>query len=103
VTVGVPAAEAIARVRADIYFMGVSGLHPDTGLTTGDAEEAAIKRPISQQAAEAVVLASREKLGAASPYLMMLLTHASAVVVEPELPEEVLKPFRLSGLDIVEA
>lgn len=103
VAVGAPAAEAIARVRADLYFMGVTGLHPETGLTTGDAEEAAIKRLISQQAAETVVLASREKLGAASPYLIMPLAHASAIVVEPALPEKVLKPFRIPGMDIVEA
>src|SRR5262249_34553541 len=52
VAVGAIAAEAIARVRADLYFMGVTGVHPEFGLTTGDAEEAAIKRLLSQHAAE---------------------------------------------------
>jgi DeoR/GlpR family transcriptional regulator of sugar metabolism len=33
VAVGAAAAEAIARVRADIYFMGVTGIHPELGLT----------------------------------------------------------------------
>src|ERR1700733_3152657 len=35
VAVGAAAIEAIMRVRADIYFMGVTGVHPDVGLTTG--------------------------------------------------------------------
>ena len=35
VAVGATAASAIARVRADLYFMGVTGIHVDLGLTTG--------------------------------------------------------------------
>ncbi len=67
VAVGTAAADAIDRVRADLYFMGVTGVHAEVGLTTGDAEEAAIKRALWRQAGETVVLASREKMGAASP------------------------------------
>jgi len=103
VAVGANAAEAIARVRADIYFMGVTGVHPETGLTTGDAEEAAIKRLISRQAAETVVLASSEKLGAASPYAVVPLSHISTLVVDVGLTDEVLHPYRALGIDIVAA
>jgi DeoR/GlpR family transcriptional regulator of sugar metabolism len=39
--VGAAVIDAAARHRADIYFMGVTGVHPDAGLSTGDAEEAA--------------------------------------------------------------
>src|SRR5450631_2368043 len=44
VAVGAPAIEAIAQIRADLFFLGVTGVHAKTGLTTGDYEEAAIKR-----------------------------------------------------------
>ena len=43
VNVGAGAVEEIKRIRADIYFMGVTGIHPDAGLSTGDLEEANIK------------------------------------------------------------
>ena len=99
VAVGAEAAAAIARVRADVYFMGVTGLHPETGLTTGDAEEAAIKGQIARQSAETVVLASSEKLGAASPYVVAPLTSVGTIVVEKGLSAEVLQPYR--ALDIV--
>jgi DeoR/GlpR family transcriptional regulator of sugar metabolism len=42
-------------------FMGVTGIHPEAGLTTGDFEEACIKRAFSGRAAETVVLASRKR------------------------------------------
>ena len=42
VTVGAACLEAVGKVRADTFFMGVTGVHPRTGLTTGDFEEAGI-------------------------------------------------------------
>ena len=69
VTVGAQAVEYVNSVSVELFFMGVSGVHPVRGLTTGDAEEAAIKRSISRRAADTFVLASSEKarLGAAPP------------------------------------
>jgi len=64
--VGAAAVEAIGRIRADVYFMGVTGIHPQAGLSTGDLEEAHVKRALIRSAAETVVLASSEKLDAAS-------------------------------------
>ncbi len=101
VTVGAAALEGIARIRADAFFMGVTGLHPEAGLTTGDAEEAAIKRALSRQSAETFVLASREKLGAVSPFLVLPLREIDMVIVEPDLPAALLAPFREVGTTIV--
>ena len=73
VNVGAAVIDAAQRLRADIYFMGVTGVHPQAGLSTGDAEEAAVKRALHERAAETVVLASSEKLMAASPFLVTAL------------------------------
>ncbi|GLS23670.1 DeoR family transcriptional regulator [Labrys miyagiensis] len=101
VAVGAAAAEAIARIRADLFFLGVTGIHPELGLTTGDAEEAAIKRALSRQAAETIVLASREKLGAASPFQIAPLSEASAMVVEADVPDETVEPYRKAGVTLI--
>ena len=81
VNVGAAVIDAASRLRADLYFMGVTGVHPETGLSTGDAEEAAVKRALHGRAAETIVLASAEKLMAASPFLVVPLAEASLVVV----------------------
>ncbi len=86
VSVGVAALEAIRRIRPDVYFMGVTGVHEDYGLTTGDPEEAAIKRAICELAAETVVLASHEKLGAVSPCIVVPLSHVSSIIAEGPMP-----------------
>ena len=66
VAVGAETLAGMARINADLFFMGVTGVHPRAGFTTGDYEEAGIKRALTARAAETVVMASREKLNAAS-------------------------------------
>jgi DeoR/GlpR family transcriptional regulator of sugar metabolism len=103
VAVGAAAIEAIAQVHADIYFMGVTGIHPKTGLTTGDYEEAAVKRALSHAAAETIVLASSEKLNAASPYVVVSLAEISGIVTEQSTQESLLRPYRKLGIIITRA
>lgn len=103
VTVGAAAIEAISRIQADAYFMGVTGVSAKAGLTTGDLEEAHIKRALMAQAAETWVLASSEKLHAASPYLIAACGEATGLVVERSLPKKQLAPFDKLGLSIVRA
>ncbi|MDH6591858.1 DeoR/GlpR family transcriptional regulator of sugar metabolism [Variovorax sp. TBS-050B] len=101
VAVGAAAMEAISRIRADICFLGVTGVHAEAGLTTGDAEEAAIKRALMAAAAETVVLASSEKIGAASAWVINPLPAAARLLVSPEAPAAALAPLRKAGLAIL--
>ncbi len=81
VAVGAEAAEAFARVRADLCLLGVTGVHAEAGLTTGDYEEAAIKRRMVAQAAETAVIATPDKLGAVSPFAIAPLASVAILVV----------------------
>jgi DeoR/GlpR family transcriptional regulator of sugar metabolism len=103
VSVGAAAIEAIRHIRADVYFMGVTGIHPEAGLSTGDLEEAYVKYALCRQAAETLVLASEEKLGAASQYVIAPLTDVSGLIVESGVPEDVLVPYTQLGLTIIRA
>lgn len=82
VTCGAQAVEAALSVTADLFLLGVTGVHPTAGLTTGDAEEAAMKRTLAGRAAETYVLASAEKLGAASAYRVLPLAEVAGVVTD---------------------
>jgi DeoR/GlpR family transcriptional regulator of sugar metabolism len=101
VSVGAAALEAIRQIRADVYFMGVTGISAGGGLTTGDLEEAHIKRALMEQAAETWVLASREKLHAVSPYAIARCQQVTGLVVERDLPAAEVAPFEQLGLSIV--
>ncbi|WP_266169030.1 DeoR/GlpR family DNA-binding transcription regulator [Dyella subtropica] len=103
VAVGAAAIEAISHIRADVYFMGVTGVHPTAGLSTGDLEEAYVKRALAERAAEVVVLASAEKINAASPYVIAPATAANTIVVEGDTPEEATAPLAGLGIAILRA
>lgn len=101
VAVGAQAIEAIGQIRADTYFMGVTGVHPKTGLTTGDYEEAAVKRALSHAAAETFVLASSEKLGAASPYAVIPLSEVSGIITEKAADKGLTKAYEKMGIAVI--
>jgi len=103
VAVGGACLEAIGKVRADTFFMGVTGVHPQAGLTTGDFEEAVIKRALSRAAAETYVLASAEKLNAASPYLVVDLSEITGIITESSVEDALLDPYKEMGLSITRA
>ena len=94
VAMGAAAMAAIASIRADIFFLGVTAIHPARGFSTGDFEEAAIKRHIAQCSAETYVLATAEKLDAASPCQILPMASVSGLIVPSDIPEESLTPYR---------
>lgn len=103
VAVGAAAVEAIARIHADLYFMGVTGVHAQAGLSTADMEEAGVKRALMAAAGDTVVMASSEKLGAASPYVIAPLDAATTVLVASEASRAQLAPLRKAGAVLVVA
>ena len=103
VTVGAAALEALGAIRADLYFMGVTGVHATAGLSTGDLEEAYTKRALMQHAAETVVLASAEKINAASACKIADVGAASTIVVEKATPARLTRPLEKLGVAIVRA
>lgn len=100
VTCGAAAAEAAEAVSADVFLLGVTGVHPVHGLTTGDADEAAMKRTLARRAAETWVLASTEKLGAASRYSVLPLGEVAGVVTDGR-EHEVVTQLRDRGLTVL--
>ena len=100
VNVGADVIAAASRLRADLFFLGATGVHPEAGLSTGDAEEAAVKRALHQRAAETVVLASSEKLMAASPFVIAPLAAASLLAVPRATPARVTRALRAGGVEV---
>ncbi|WP_229072881.1 DeoR/GlpR family DNA-binding transcription regulator [Actinoplanes sp. DH11] len=103
VTSGAAAAEAAQRVTADLFLLGVTGVHDEAGLTTGDADEAAMKRTLAARAADVFVLASSEKIGAASPFLVLRPAEVSGVITDAPEDHPVLTRLRAAGTPIIQA
>ncbi|MFB2556831.1 DeoR/GlpR family DNA-binding transcription regulator [Herbiconiux liangxiaofengii] len=77
------AIEAAARLSADAFFLGVTGVHPEHGLTTGDLDDAVTKRVLAGRSADVYVLASEEKIGAVSRYPVLALDAVAELITDP--------------------
>ncbi|GAA4956818.1 DeoR/GlpR family transcriptional regulator of sugar metabolism [Nonomuraea thailandensis] len=84
VSCGAAAAEAARGVNADLFLLGVTGVHPETGLTTDDADEAAMKRALARRAADTYVLGSSEKIGTASRFAVLPLAEVAGIVTDAD-------------------
>ena len=103
VACGAVTVEAAQRVTADLFFLGVTGVHHKAGLTTGDADEAAMKRALAARAAETYVLASAEKIGAASPHQVIPLEAAAAVITDAPPGHPAVRDLRARGTQVITA
>jgi DeoR/GlpR family transcriptional regulator of sugar metabolism len=103
VTCGAAAVEAAQWVQADMFLLGVTGVHNTAGLTTGDADEAAMKRALAARAADTYVMASSEKIGAASPFTVLPLDSVSGIITDAAADHPVLQRLREQSIPIIEA
>ncbi|MET8576091.1 DeoR/GlpR family DNA-binding transcription regulator [Streptomyces sp. NPDC005012] len=103
VACGAAAVEAARNVSADLFLLGVTGVHPEAGLTTGDAEEAAMKRALAARAADTYVLASSEKIGTASRFRVLPWEEISGLVTDRSADDPVIERLTESGVDVLPA
>jgi DeoR/GlpR family transcriptional regulator of sugar metabolism len=103
VTCGAAAVEAAQAVNADLFLLGVTGVHPDAELTTGDPDEAAMKRALALRAADTYVLASAEKIGAASTFTVMGLADVAGVITDAAPGDPTLQQLDRAGIPVLHA
>jgi len=103
VTSGASAVEAAAWVNADLFLMGVTGVHESAGFTTGDADEAAMKRALARRAADTYVLADAGKIGAASPFEVLPIADVAGLVTDADASAPTVARLREEGLATVHA
>jgi DeoR/GlpR family transcriptional regulator of sugar metabolism len=101
VTVGPEAMDALRRVRADVAVLGVCSVHPELGVTAREQEEAEVDRAMVAAAADVVVLATADKLGTASPWLVAELGELTHIVTDAGA--EAAVGYAGAGLTVVQA
>jgi DeoR/GlpR family transcriptional regulator of sugar metabolism len=103
VTCGAAAVEAAEAVNADLFLLGVTGIHPDAGLTTADADEAAMKRALARRAADTYVLGSAEKIGTASRFTVLPLSAVAAIITDASERDETIQRLRAAEVPVIHA
>jgi DeoR/GlpR family transcriptional regulator of sugar metabolism len=100
---GAATAEAASKISADLYLLGVAGIHPKEGCTTGDPDEAAMERILVGRAADTYVLASSEKLGTLAPYRVIGLSEAAAIITDARPDHPTVRQLKRRGVEVIHA
>ncbi|WIM66781.1 DeoR/GlpR family DNA-binding transcription regulator [Corynebacterium breve] len=99
--VGDTALRTLALMRADVAFIGTNALTIDHGLSTADAQEAAVKSSMVTNARKVIVLTDSTKLG--NDYLVSFasLDSIDVIVTDDEAPESFVSELRERGIEVV--
>jgi DeoR/GlpR family transcriptional regulator of sugar metabolism len=95
--------DSVRRDLRDLALLVLAGVHPEAGLTAGEAEEAALRRILIGAAADTYVLASIEKLGTVCPYTVTALPAVAGSVTDAPASHPAVRDFRARGVHVIEA
>jgi DeoR/GlpR family transcriptional regulator of sugar metabolism len=103
VTVGAETVDTFRKVRADLCFLGVCSLHPEVGISNIHYDEVLVQKALVACAGEVIALASSEKLGTASPFVIGPLSDLNLIITDQGISDEALSPYKAFGIEIMRA
>ncbi|MDH4441891.1 MAG: DeoR family transcriptional regulator, partial [Rhizobium sp.] len=101
VAVGPTTISAIERIRPDLFFLGATAAHPADGLSTGDFEEAALKRRIVERSVATYCPLTSNKLDSVSPFGIAAVSDVTALIVACDTQDARLEGYKASGANLI--
>jgi len=99
--VGVETVAALARVRAEVAFVGTNGITMEHGLSTPDHAEAATKAAMVASAQRVVVLADSSKIGQERTVRFANVADIDVLVTDVGAERSQVAAFRDAGVHVV--
>ncbi len=101
--VGADTVAALSNLRVDVSFVGTNGLTAEHGLTTPDADEAAVKRALIESGTRVVVLADSSKFGIETAVRFASPAEVDVLVTDDEVSSADRRALGRAGIEIVVA
>lgn len=93
--VGASTLRMIDELRADLFFLGTCGIHPEHGATAFGPEEAEVKRAMARNSAAVAAAVTNAKLNTAAPF--RVANSVDHLIVEPDAPAPFVEAIARSG------
>lgn len=101
--VGARALRDAELVRPDLCILGACGIAAEIGVTALHLEDAEFKRVIAGRSHKVVLAITSDKLGTVAAHDVIPIEAVDVMAVEHDAKEDVLAPYRASGMNIVRA
>lgn len=100
---GKVALNSLQEVSLDKVFLGVTGFDLACGVTTLEAEEAAVAQAMVKQARQVVVVADTSKIGQVSSALICQVSAVHTLVTDGSLPDSTRDDLASRGITVIRA
>ncbi len=101
VTVGLEVVEAVRKIRADWFMLGICSLHHEIGLTIPNREETFVKSAMMQAANQVLALATSDKLETAEPYIVSPIDAVDIIITDHKVNETLRNIYESLGLQVI--
>ena len=101
--VGVLAEDALRQLRADVAFIGASGVGDDLSVMDSTMVEVPIKRAMLASASRAVLVADSAKLGMRGSVRVCGAEALDVIVTDADAPAAVCDELRAAGVEVIRA
>jgi DeoR/GlpR family transcriptional regulator of sugar metabolism len=89
----------VRQIRADLCFLGVCAVDASAGVSTGDLDEAYVKRAMVEASGDVVALVTADKVGTALRHVVAPLS-ALTWLYAHGVPEAAIAPYRAAGIAV---
>lgn len=95
--------ETLARLTADIFFLGVDGVDPEFGFTTPNLAEASVNQAMIRIAREVVVVTDHSKFGRRSLAVICPPERVDRIISDSGVGEKYVREFESLGVEIIKS
>jgi DeoR/GlpR family transcriptional regulator of sugar metabolism len=100
-TFGTEVIEILNRIRADVFVLGVCGMHHQLGVTMPDWGESVVKRKMAEISAKTIALVTADKLNTAENYVVCSYQQIDVMLTDDNIPELQLVDYQGVGVEVL--
>lgn len=90
----------IKGINIDIAFLATSGLSIQAGFTSGDFDEAELKKAIIDKARKVILLMDSSKIGKDMPFTFCNLDDVDMLICDKQLPQDIINEAEKKGVEL---
>jgi DeoR/GlpR family transcriptional regulator of sugar metabolism len=100
-TYGTEVIELLSKIRADIFLLGVCGMHHQIGVTMPDWGESVVKRKMVEISAKTIALVTADKLNTAENYVVCSYQQIDVMLTDDTISESQLLDYQDLGVEVL--
>ena len=100
-TYGTEVIELLSKIRADVFLLGVCGMHHKIGITMPDWEESVVKRRMVEISAKTIALVTADKLNTAENYVVCSYPQIDFMLTDTTISVEQLIDYQGLGVEVL--